>query len=68
MNHLCDNTDIFKKHLNSLTETSMYKVLTEQHKAVTLSNESKIFTNDIRDSETNIEETNISTSGSESEN
>ena len=46
----------------------MYKVLTEQHKAVTLSNESKIFTNDIRDSETNIEETNISTSGSESEN
>ena len=31
------------KHLASLTETSMYKALTDQHEAVTLSNEQNIF-------------------------
>ena len=55
------------KHLESFTETSMYKALTEQHEAVTLSNENNIFSNDIRDAETKRDETNISTSGSDSE-
>ena len=43
LNHLCNNTDLFMKHLASLTETSMYKALTDQHEAVTLSNEQNIF-------------------------
>ena len=67
LNHLCDNTDIFKKHLDGLTETFMYKALTEQHEAVTLSNENNIFSNDIRDAEIKIDETNISTSDGDSE-
>ena len=34
------------KYFASLTETSMYKALTDQHEAVTLSNEQNIFSND----------------------
>ena len=34
------------KHLASLTKTSMYEVLTDQHVAVNLSNEQNIFSND----------------------
>ena len=39
LNNLCNNTDLFMKHLASLTETSIYKALTDQHKAITVSNE-----------------------------
>ena len=42
-NHLCNNTDLFMKHLESLTETSMHKALTDQHEAVTLYNAQKLF-------------------------
>ena len=31
------------KHLESLTETSMHKALTDQHEAVTLCNAQKLF-------------------------
>ena len=67
LNHLSKNTDLFIKYLEILTETSMYKALTDQHEAVTLSNEKYIFSNDIRDAETKRNESNISTSGSDSE-
>ena len=54
LNHL-SNTDciiyvkiqIFMKHLEILTYTSMYKVVTDQHEVITLSNEKKIVSNDI---------------------
>ena len=49
------------KHLESLTETSMYKALTDQHEAVTLSNEQNIFSNDKHEAETESNEQNIST-------
>ena len=49
------------KHLASLTETFMYKTLTYQHEAVTLSNEQNIFSNDKHEAETVINEQNIST-------
>ena len=49
------------KHLASLTETSMYKTLTYQHEAVTLSNEQNTFSNDKHEAETVINEQNIST-------
>ena len=61
LNYLCNNTDLFMKHLARLTETSMYKALTDQHEAVTLSNEQNIFLNDIHDAETLSNEPNIST-------
>ena len=39
LNRLCKKKiDLFMKHLASLTETFMYKALTDQHEAVTLSN------------------------------
>ena len=38
LNHICNDTDLFMKHLDSLTDISIYKVLTDQHEAVTLSN------------------------------
>ena len=47
--------------MGSLTETSMYKTLTNQHEVVTLSNEQNIFSNDKHDAETVINEQNIST-------
>ena len=53
LNQLCKNIDLFMKHLESLTETSMYKALTDQHEAVTLSNEQNIFKNDLSDCESN---------------
>ena len=49
------------KHLESLTETSMYKALTDQHEAVSLSNEQNVFSNDIHDIDTLSNEPNIST-------
>ena len=38
---------IFIKHLDSLPEISMYKALTDQHEAVTLSNKLDIISYDI---------------------
>ena len=61
LNHLSNDTDLFMKHLKSLIETFMYKALTDQHEAVTLSNEQNIFSNDIRDAETLSNDPNIST-------
>ena len=61
LNNLCNNTDLFMKHLASLTETFMYKALTDQHEAVTLSNEQNIFSNDKHEAETESNEQNIST-------
>ena len=49
------------KHLEILTETPMYKALTDQHETVTLSNEQKIFSNDKHKTETESNEQNIST-------
>ena len=49
------------KHLASLTETYMYKALTGQHEAVTLSNEQNILSNDKHKVETVINDQNIST-------
>ena len=61
LNNLCKNTDLFMKHLVSLTETSMYKAVTNQHEAVTLSNEQNILSNDKHKVETVINDQNIST-------
>ena len=61
LNHLCNNTDFFMRHLASLTETSMYKALTDQHEAVTLSNEKNVFSNNKHDAETVSNEQNIFT-------
>ena len=61
LNHLIINTDLFLKHLESLTRTFMYKALTDQHEAVTLSNEQNVFSNDIHDADTLSNEPNIST-------
>ena len=47
------------KHLSSLTETSMYKLLTEQHEAVTISNEQNIFSNEKHEAVTVSNEQNI---------
>ena len=61
LNYLSNNTDLFMKHLESLTETFIYKALTDQHEAVTLNNEQNIFSNEIHDAETLSNEPNIST-------
>ena len=61
LNNLCNNTDLFMKHLASLTETSIYKALTDQHKAITVSNEQNIFSNIKHEAETESNEQNIST-------
>ena len=39
------------RHLETLTESSMYKALTDQHEAETVSNEQHIFTQNISDCE-----------------
>ena len=39
------------KYFTSLTETSMYKALTDQHEAVTLSNEQNTFSNDTHEAD-----------------
>ena len=49
------------KHLKILTETSMYKALTDQHEAVNLSNEENVISNDIHDADTLSKEPNVST-------
>ena len=61
LNHLCKNTDLFMKHLASLTETSIYTALSDQHEAVTLSNEQKVFSNDKHEAVTISNEQNIIT-------
>ena len=43
LNYLCNNADLVIQKLASLTATSTYKILTDQHEAVTLSTEQNIF-------------------------
>ena len=61
MNHLCQNTDLFMKHLARLTETSMYKAPSDQHEAITLSNERNKFSNEKHEAETVSNEQNVFT-------
>ena len=57
LNYLCKNTDLLMKHLESLTETSMYKALTDQREALNLSNEQNIFSNNLSSCES--DESNV---------
>ena len=61
LNHLSNNTDLFLNDLESLTETSMYKALTDQHEAISLSNEQNVISNNIHDADTLSNEPNVST-------
>ena len=61
LNHLCNYTDLFMKNLASLIEMSIYKALTNQHEAVTLSCERNIFLNDKYEAKTESNEQNVST-------